>query len=296
MDELISTIPDVPRIFTRNDPTILRIFPPLAKEIGLNESVTLLQIDFLISISRTKGKLPYYYDAKFWTRQSLRELRDNWLPFWSPQTIARALHKLRDEHELIFITNKYNEYDYDKSQWIALNPQGFGRLTSVTLHMVQSNGTGVFQDGTGLFQDGTTIPEIPLDLNNGSSIREQDDYQDLLNEVVRVCKRLNILALKETDYAEIDKLYAMEISVGQLARYYAGQESWWFRVYWKGKKAHFPTPKDLVETIGSAMGFEEEGMKVPMPGRRPAKRKGNVGDYLKDNPQISDKEEEDFRL
>lgn len=283
-----------PRIFTLNDPTVLRVFPPLAEEIGLNESICLLQIDFLISISRNKQKEPLVRDGKAWTRQSLRDLQKNWLPFWSPQTIARALNKLRDDLGLIFITNEYNEHSYDKSQWFALNPQGFGQLTSVALHMVQLNGTGVFQSGTALSQDGTTIPESLLDLYIGKSVREKTEYIHLLNQVVTVCKR-DILTLEERDYEQVDKLFQMDITPEQIAAYYGGKDSWWFTVFWKGKQAHFPTPADVITTVGQAEAFVNEGMEVPKSRYQKRKKSTATDEYLRNNPQVSDGKE-DFRL
>ena len=276
----------MPRIFTRNEPTVLRLFPALAQEIGLNESLMLLQLDFLISIASEDGK-PMIRDGRYWTRQSLRHLQKEYFPFWSPQTIGRALRSL-GERDLIAVTDEYNKHAYDKSQWIALNPQGFGWLTSITTDMVQSSGTGVFQNGTGLFQNGTTIPEIIRDPLI-SSVREEENYKWLLNKVIGVCKRLDPLALKERDYVAIDKLYAMNIMPEVLQLHYSGQRCWWRLVFWKGKKGNFPTPDDLVDTVGQALAFVEEGKQLPSTDKtKKAKQKDTVGDYLRDNPKLTE--------
>lgn len=277
--------PTMPRIFTKNEPTVLRLFPALADEIGLNESLLLLQIDFLISISTEDGK-PIIRDGRFWTRQSVRELRKKWFPFWSRQTVHRALRSLR-EKDLIAVTLDYNRHAYDKTQWIALNPNGYGWLTSIALHVGQEYGTGVVQNGTGVVQNGTTIPETSSKDLNMLSAREEEGYKELLNEVVGACRRLNILSLKENDYVAIDKLYAMQIMPEVLRLHYTGSACWWRLVYWKGKKGNFPTPNDLVETVGQVLAFVEEGGKLPSTERtKQAKQLDTTGDYLRDNPDI----------
>ena len=47
------------RIFTLNDPHALRICGSLAQEIGLNESIVLLQLEFLISLPPEKERDGY---------------------------------------------------------------------------------------------------------------------------------------------------------------------------------------------------------------------------------------------
>jgi hypothetical protein len=273
----------LPRIFTVNAPTVLRIFPPLAEEIGLNQSIVLLQLDYLISIARENGK-PIIRDGSFWTYQSLRQMKENWFGFWSPQTIGRACKSL-DNQQLIFITDKYNAHDYDDTHWYALNPKGYGSLRSVTLHMVESNGTGLFQNGTGLFQNGTTIPETSSDIKEVVT-REDEKYRELLNTVVRVCRFLDILSMKEEDYLDIDKLAEMDVTPELILVCYDRHrpDSWWWNHFWKGqKKAQFPTPADIVRTIGQAKAFLDEGMAIS-PAKDGKKARTETAKYLEENP------------
>ena len=64
-----------------------RLCPELAKEIGLNESILLLQLDYLISISTTPMK-----KERYWTFQSIRKLAEEYFPFWGKSTINRAIN------------------------------------------------------------------------------------------------------------------------------------------------------------------------------------------------------------
>ena len=76
------------RIFILNDSYPLRICPRLAKEIGLNESIVFLQLEYLISIAQHKR------DGKLWTYQSTRKLQEDYFPWWSLDTINRTIHNV----------------------------------------------------------------------------------------------------------------------------------------------------------------------------------------------------------
>lgn len=114
-------------LFVLNEPHVLRISPALAKEIGLNESILFLQIEYLIRISTTE-----VIDGKYWTYQSLQKMKDEYFPWWSIATISRIAATLKDM-ELIHIGN-FNKRLYDRTQWYALNEVGISRLNSVRLN------------------------------------------------------------------------------------------------------------------------------------------------------------------
>ena len=143
------------RIFTLNEPNAPRLNPALAVEIGLNESILLLQIEFWIATSS------HFIDGKKWTYQSTSDL-EQFFPFWSRATINRAINSLI-ERELIIIGN-YNKYKYDRTRWFSLNYQKLSELKSIKIggHETRSaqNETGSNQNETGSTQNETTIPNI----------------------------------------------------------------------------------------------------------------------------------------
>ncbi len=165
-------------ILTPSNDTILRINPTLAKEIGVNESIVLLQLEYLISISTTEPK-----DGNKWTYQSLSDLRENYFPFWSCSTINRAIKGLIEKN-LIFVAN-FNKYKYDRTRWFAINydevnkirgveVRGFKNLqqNSNSQNDLRSNQDGVCETQNRTAdsqkdllsnQDGTTIPETPTE-------------------------------------------------------------------------------------------------------------------------------------
>lgn len=144
------------RIFTLNEPEAPRINPALACEVGLNESIVLLQIEYWISISDN------WQDGRKWTYQSVRDMKKKSFSFWSIATINRAVNSLIDKGYLI--EGNYNKMKYDKTRWFALNFEKLNELNSIS---IKGHETGVFQNDTRsnqndtrLNQNDTTIPEI----------------------------------------------------------------------------------------------------------------------------------------
>lgn len=113
-------------IWAPADPTVLRILPDLAEEIGLNESIVLLQLDYWIRHSH------HVRDGRRWTYQSVRDMQRKAFKWWSLDTINRAIASLVRQ-ELILVTDRYNQHKHDRTRWFALNPKGFQRLKSVEL-------------------------------------------------------------------------------------------------------------------------------------------------------------------
>lgn len=145
------------RLLTFNDPHPMRIDRDLAAEIGLNESIVLLQLEYLISISRNKR------DGRMWTYHSLPELQRVYFPWWGVMTVQRAIKSL-EEKNLIIVTSKYNKLGYDRTQWYALNEQGINSLHSVAIYQ---NDKSIYQNDrinqikmvNGSDQNDKTIPE-----------------------------------------------------------------------------------------------------------------------------------------
>lgn len=108
-----------------NDPHAMRINNDLAMEIGFEEHIVFLQIEFLISITRNLR------EGKYWTYQTLEDLRTKHFRYWSTSKISRILQKL-EANKLILIGN-FNKHKSDRTQWFALNPEGINMLTSVRL-------------------------------------------------------------------------------------------------------------------------------------------------------------------
>src|SRR5699024_3214430 len=169
------------RIFTLNEPNAPRINPALAKEIGLNESLILLQIEFWISISNNER------EGKRWTYQSVRDMQEKSFSFWSISTINRAVNKLIDEGYII--EGNFNKMKYDKTRWFALNFETLNELESISIN---GDDTGVFHNDTRSnhndtrsIQNDTTIPEITTEIttekNHSPAKAERIPYKEIID-------------------------------------------------------------------------------------------------------------------
>jgi len=114
---------EVETIFEFTEPTG-RYSPDLAREIGMNESLFLLQLDSWTST------LEHIMDEKSWTCQSTKDIQKKLFPFHSISTINRTIHSLQDLG-LINVSSQYNHSKYDKTRWFALDFEAIGKLKSI---------------------------------------------------------------------------------------------------------------------------------------------------------------------
>ena len=144
-------------ITTANEITNLRIIPQLSAEIGFNESIMLLQIEYWLR------KTKHCFDGKYWIYKSVRTMRRDWFPFWSIQTINRIIEKLLTDGYLA--EGNYNERAYDQTRWFTLNPEKLKTLKSIAFFEATlieggvSKCDRVSQNETGVSQNETTIPK-----------------------------------------------------------------------------------------------------------------------------------------
>ncbi len=106
-------------------------------EIGFNESLVLLQLEFLISIS------DHVIDGQVWTYQSYQDLKDRYFPWWSIATISRTMKSL--EEKGLIISGNFNRAGFDRTQWYALNEEGLRSLESIRLEDERQGGKPISQ-------------------------------------------------------------------------------------------------------------------------------------------------------
>ncbi len=198
-----------PRIFVLNDPIGLRINPALAKEIGFNESLILLQIEFWISISNNKR------DGKKWTYQSIRDIKSKSFPFWSNATINRTIKSLIKEEYII--EGNYNEKKYDKTRWFALNFEKLSKLESISIEggyetRSNQNETGNNQDETQLAQSETTIPDITTDLSHKEQQQQLNKQPNNAKDVVGSINELKNIGISLKTAKELAELSYVDLN------------------------------------------------------------------------------------
>lgn len=174
------------RLLTFNDPQPLRIDRRLAIEIGFLESVVLLQLEFLISISHNER------EGQFWTYHTLKQLKERHFPWLSQATICRTIQSL--EEKGLIVRGHFNRSGFDRTQWFALNYEGIAGLSSIRigedapiLHSatrVLHDAKSVLQDAPSALQAGATIPETTTERteensnNNGAQVAQGCSVQE----------------------------------------------------------------------------------------------------------------------
>jgi len=122
------------RLFVLNDSHAPRLSPALAQEIGLNESILLLQLEFLIAVHSSQ------ISGRRWVRMSVRDLEREF-PFWSYSTINRAVQSL-EASGLITVEN-FNRRNYDKTRWFSIDLDAAAGLRSIAVKPVRGGGQEV---------------------------------------------------------------------------------------------------------------------------------------------------------
>ncbi|MEQ8673277.1 MAG: DnaA N-terminal domain-containing protein [Aggregatilineales bacterium] len=142
----------------------LRVNTALAEEIGLNESVVLLQIEWWIRHSSNVR------DDRQWTYQSLTDMREKAFPFWSTTTINRAIKNLIVRG--LIVEANYNKHQYDRTRWFSLDCEAIEALGSVKLSTCKETERHMQVDKTphASGQNATTIPETPHKESNKDNI------------------------------------------------------------------------------------------------------------------------------
>lgn len=176
------------QIYTAAKPTVTRIIPELAAEIGLNESIVLMQIAFWIETSNNVR------DGVYWTYQSMAEMKEKAFPYWSVDTIRRTVHHL---HEMGYILiGQYNKRKGDNTQWYALEPDKLSTLKTVLVApsdrstpYLQNASMPSSQVATPPLQNRTTLPEIPTEIIKQESAPNGTDTQPIKSVTKEPTKR-----------------------------------------------------------------------------------------------------------
>lgn len=193
-----TTNPPKPSLWTEDLPLVTSIHPPLAAEIGLNESLVLRQIAFWINGAN------HLRDGQWWTYQTLEGMKENAFPYWSVPTISRVINNLV-ERGLLHKSAEYNKRKNDRTQWFSLNIEGIQKLKSVKLvfqnaKQVKSgfqNENSIFQNEKTILQDETTLPKyIPEESLNKKDSSVDADLEAMTVAVKKELKQYGAKALR----------------------------------------------------------------------------------------------------
>jgi uncharacterized phage protein (TIGR02220 family) len=92
----------------------LQVIPSLAVQVGLNEAILLQQLHFRSLIST------HVRDGHKWVYKTYDEWKNEEFPFWSVDTIKRAIRRLENSGYIIS-TASYNRTKMDKTKWYRID-------------------------------------------------------------------------------------------------------------------------------------------------------------------------------
>jgi len=131
------------RLFLLNDQTAPRINTELACEIGLNESIVLLQFEFWQSISE------HFYEDKYWFYNSMQEIRETF-KFWSVETVKRTVGTIVNRGYVH--TGNFNKSKMDRTMWYSLNFEELAKLKSIKIDGLSQQENVMISDSVKLTQ------------------------------------------------------------------------------------------------------------------------------------------------
>lgn len=94
-------------------PAVMRVNPTLAAAIGINESIVLLQMSYLVNISTTEQ-----HEGRHWTYQTF-EAMHQMFPWMSVSTIKRTIKSLVTDG--LLIVGHWSNRPLDRTCWYAVN-------------------------------------------------------------------------------------------------------------------------------------------------------------------------------
>jgi uncharacterized phage protein (TIGR02220 family) len=97
----------------------IMIIPSLAVKIGLNETIVLQQIHYWLQSSS------HVIEGRKWIYNTYQDWQEQ-MPFWSKDTICRAIRSL--EKQGLLLTGNWNKKKSDNTKWYSINYQNLDAL------------------------------------------------------------------------------------------------------------------------------------------------------------------------
>ena len=159
-----------PRLLIDEQP--LQVLRSLAVAVGLNEAIILQQLHYEMRLERhmVEGVSWVYHTYEQWQKQDF--------PFWSTDTIKRAIHRL-EKLGLLDSTMRFNHSPIDKRKWYTINYEKLAELSvlqAIPLSTMQNAPTSMqdveLDDAKCIARQGNMppLPKIPTK----NTTQEQD--------------------------------------------------------------------------------------------------------------------------
>lgn len=146
----------LPSVFIRNNPAAPQLCPELAAEIGLNESILLLQLEYWLT---RHGEVRD--DGHLWIRKPVREIQETF-GFWSVGTINTIIDSLVRKD---FVVGAGLDKARGRSgRWLRLNLEKLSSLKSI--RVCSDSEQSMFRNTPDPVQDLNNRPYIDLKNKN----------------------------------------------------------------------------------------------------------------------------------
>ncbi len=139
-------------VFIRNNPAAPQLCPELAKEIGLNESILLLQLEYWLT---RQGEVRD--DGHVWVRKPVREIQETF-SFWSVGTINTIVDALCRKGYAV--AAGLDQSRGRSGRWLRLD---LGKLATLkSIRVCSDSEQSMFRNPADLVQDSNNRPYIDL--------------------------------------------------------------------------------------------------------------------------------------
>lgn len=115
---------------------VIILCPEIAKEIGLKESLVLLQIYGWI---QDTPDIVSFHNGRYWMRKSINDMWKEKFSFMGKRTLYKAIENLINNKYII--RGNYNKSIHDKTNWYAINYNAVKELKSVEIVKVSKRNT-----------------------------------------------------------------------------------------------------------------------------------------------------------
>lgn len=177
------------RLFVQNGLITVRLVPELATEIGLHESLILLQVDYLLSV-RGRDSVNPVKPETLYISDSVRQMQTMFFPFFSVSTIGQTIIEMVERG---LLEQWSSEDTKDQTRWLTLGLE-CSNLQSVVLvdsdvrakpakpnkKEAKPPSVSIFSLAQALAQ----VCEIDFDMDKGRMLREAKNFKDRTPEEI----------------------------------------------------------------------------------------------------------------
>jgi hypothetical protein len=181
---------------------IIRLSPALAAAIGLNESIVLMQLQYLTVISDRE------IDGRKWAFNTLTALKEKYFPFLSVATLSRVIAELK-ERNLIKVEN-LNKAKFDRTQWFSVELENCLKLPGFYIFQFEKSKPSKRKKQPVKLEHGTPQNETTIQETQEEIQKETQDGKQHGGAVAKPIGKLKATAQEQADIRAVFEFWAVE--------------------------------------------------------------------------------------